>query len=92
MSDKYELKCQSTDEDYLEDESNNVLLPEKKYIANSKMKYRFKEFSDSYIFQIIMALFIVFILYYGMKYILLRVSVSHIDMKGGGNIKYLLKK
>lgn len=83
MSDKYELKCQSTDEDYLEDESNNVLLPEKKDIANSKTKYTFKDFSESYIFQIIMALMFVFILYYGMKYILSRVSISPTAMRGG---------
>ena len=82
MSDNYELKCQSTEDD-LKDKSEQVLLPEKKNISNSKIKYTFKDFSNSYIFQIIMVLISVFIIYYGMIYILSKVSVAPTVMKGG---------
>lgn len=87
MSDKYELKCQSTDNDNLEDESEQILLPEKKNIAKTKTTYTFKDFSQSYIFQIIMALISVCIVYYGMKYLLSRLIAPPIVMKGGRRIR-----
>lgn len=83
MSDKYELKCQSTDNEYLNDKSNEVLLPEKKNIARTKSKYTFDDFSKSYIFQIIMVLISVFLIYYGMVYILSKLGTTHSVMKGG---------
>jgi len=83
MEDKYELKCQSTD-DNLEDKSKQILLPEKKNIAKTKNNYTFKDFTESYIFQIIMILILVFIIYYGMKFILSKIGESStIIMRGG---------
>lgn len=86
MEDNYELKCQSTD-DNLEEKSNQLLLPEKKNIAKSKFNYTFKDFTESYIFQIILMLIFVFVIYYGMNFILLKVGKSSSVMKGGKRIR-----
>ena len=83
MEDKYELKCQSTD-DNLEDKSNQLLLPEKKNIAKSKNKYTFKDFTESYIFQILLLIIFVFIIYYGMNYILSKIGESSTTIMKGG--------
>lgn len=83
MEDKYELKCQSTD-DNLEDKSNQLLLPEKKNISKSKNKYTFKDFTESYIFQILLIIILVFIIYYGMNYILSKIGESSTTIMKGG--------
>jgi hypothetical protein len=86
MEDKYELKCHSTD-DNLEDKSNQLLLPEKKNIAKSKIKYTFKDFTESNIFQIILIIFLVFMIYYGMNYILSNIGESSTTIMKGGRRK-----
>lgn len=90
MDDKYELKCHSTDNDYTEDKSDNVLIPEKKIISTT-IKYSFKDFTESYIFQIIVVLILVFIIYYGMIFIFSKIGKaglsSNISMKGGKRIR-----
>jgi hypothetical protein len=83
MSDNYELRCQSTNDDSFEDKSNQLLLPEKNNKFNFETKYTFKEFSDSYIFQIIMVLISVLFIYYGGNYIISKASASPSSMKGG---------
>ena len=86
MSDKYELKCQSTDDDHF-DESENILLPEKKEIMKTETKYTFDDFSQSYIFQIIMVLIGAFIIYYGMKYVLSKLGTAPSSVMKGGRKK-----
>jgi hypothetical protein len=88
MEDNYELKCQSTDnEDILNEKVNQVLVPEKKNIGRGSKSYNFKNLSESILFQIILILLGVAILYYGAVLIISMVTKSPTAMKGGRRFK-----
>lgn len=88
MEDKYELKCQSTDnEDILNEKVNQLLVPEKKNIGKASKSYNFKNLSESILFQIILILLGVAILYYGAVHIISMVTKSPTSMKGGRRFK-----
>lgn len=88
MEDKYELKCQSTDnEDILNEKVNQLLVPEKKNIGGRSNSYNLKNLTESIFFQIILILLGVAILYYGAARIISMVAKSPLSMKGGRRFK-----
>jgi hypothetical protein len=83
--DNYELICQSTDDDR-RDMRENVLVPENKSgSTESNLNFTFNDFLNSIFFQILVAVFAVYILYYCWKFILAKVSSSSKSAKVGGN-------
>jgi hypothetical protein len=88
MEDNYELKCHSTDNEYILNEKvNQVLVPEKKNIGRGSKSYNFKNLSENIIFQIILILLGVAILYYGAVRVISMVTKSPTSMKGGRRFK-----
>jgi len=92
MEDKYELKCQSTDNDnFLNEKVNQLLVPEKKNIGKGSKTYNFKNLTESIFFQILLILLGVVILYYGADRIISMVAKSptsmKVAMKGGRRFK-----
>jgi preprotein translocase subunit SecE len=82
MEDKYELKCQSTDnEQYLNDKKGQVLVSEKK--ESQKTKYTFKQLSSNIFFKVLLILFVLMILYFLLD-VLITKYMKKIVMKGGG--------
>jgi hypothetical protein len=82
MEDKYELKCQSTDnEQYLNDKKGQVLVSEKK--ESQKTKYTFKQLSSNIFFKLLLILFVLMILYFLLD-VLITKYMKKIVMKGGG--------
>lgn len=83
MDDTYELKCQPTDDD-LNEIKNQVLLPEKKNISKTTINYSFNDFIQSYLFQILLVLILVYFIYYGMNYVFSNIGkIPSFQMKGG---------
>ena len=88
MEDKYELKCQSTDNDAtFNEKKGQVLVPKKTKTENP---YTFNDFSESLIFQIIMVLIIVFLFYFLLRYIISKIGQQPTIMNGGGKRKFKL--
>ena len=87
MDDKYELKCQSTDNNMvLDDKKDHVLVPEKKTSGSGihiETNYSFKDFTKTFLFQILIVIILLFLFYYATTSFFSKNRPILINMKGG---------
>lgn len=83
--DNYELMCQPTDDD-TNDVRDNVLIPEIKgnKVVNAK-SINYSDFFNSIFFQILIAIFGVYLLYYAWKFIIAKITSKSVKVGGGIN-------
>ena len=81
--DNYELMCQPTDDD-TNDVRDNVLVPEFKggNLSNAK-SINYSDFFNSIFFQILIAIFGVYLLYYAWKFIIAKITSKSVKVGGG---------
>lgn len=86
IDDKYELKCQSTDnESIINNKKGQVLVPVNKNIKSISMnpKNTFKISKGGLIYQLFFSIILIIFMYYLFKYVINKIGKNTLIMSGG---------